>query len=70
MPHSTLTPRQREILEFVRRQLQAGVCPTVREIAAYVGIRWPNGVLCHLDALDRKGQIRRLPRRARNIRLA
>ena len=41
--------------------------PTVREIALAFSIRSPNGVVCHLKALERKGLIRRTPRSSRGI---
>ena len=58
-----LTARQREILNFIRagmRKMQFP--PTVREIGAAFGITSPNGVMCHLKALEKKGWIRRRPR--------
>jgi len=61
-----LTPRQAEALEFIR-QNAAMYGPTIREIAAAMGIRSPNGVVCHLDALERKGLIRRTPMKSRAI---
>jgi repressor LexA len=71
-PGSPLTERQREvynfIVEHVRRQ---GYSPTVRDIGHALGIRSPNGVICHLDALAEKGRIRRaggLPRAIQIIR--
>lgn len=55
-----MTPRQAEVLEFIRAN--SGMYgPTVREIAAQFGIRSPNGVVSHLRALEKKGVIRRRP---------
>ncbi|HID77167.1 MAG TPA: transcriptional repressor LexA, partial [Planctomycetaceae bacterium] len=44
--------------------------PTVREIGRQFGIQSPNGVVCHLKALEKKGLIRREPHMSRAIQLA
>jgi repressor LexA len=68
--HSTLTSRQREIYEFIREKIEArGYPPTVREIGDYFGIKSPNGVMCHLNALVKKGLINRAEQSARAIQL-
>jgi repressor LexA len=65
-----LTERQREILEFLRDFVSTqGTAPTVAEIQAHFRWRSPTTVSEHLDALERRGVIRRTPGRARNIRL-
>jgi repressor LexA len=51
-----LTPRQAEVLEFIRANM-AYYSPTVRQIAQQFNIRSPNGVVCHLKALEKKGLI-------------
>ncbi len=56
----TLTTRQEEVLAFLRDHLaEHGYPPSLREIARGLDIRSPNGVMCHLDALERKGWISR-----------
>lgn len=53
-----LTPRQAEILAFIRDWIaQTGSVPTVRAIAQGFEIKSPNGVRCHLKALHDKGVI-------------
>lgn len=65
-----LTPRQREIYQFIRKKIQGrGYGPTVREIGTEFGIRSPNGVMCHLKALQKKGLIHREPNMSRAIQL-
>jgi repressor LexA len=55
-----LSERQREILTFVRRHLDAhGYPPTVREIGSAVGLTSPSTVHAHLANLERAGLIRR-----------
>jgi len=65
-----LTPRQQEILDLItERIVNRGYGPTVREIGSLTGIRSPNGVMCHLKALEKKGHIRRTAHAARGIEL-
>ena len=65
-----LTPRQREIYEFVKENIMnRGYGPTVREIGNEFGIKSPNGVMCHLKALEKKGLISREPNLSRAIQL-
>src|SRR5262249_26253203 len=65
-----LTPRQKEIYEFIRDKIQGrGYGPTVREIGTEFSIRSPNGVMCHLKALQKKGLIHREPNMSRAIQL-
>src|SRR5260370_22089579 len=55
---SSLTERQREIYDFIRSKIEGrGYGPTVREIGLGFGIKSPNGVMCHLKALEKKGLI-------------
>ena len=65
-----LTERQQEVYEFIREKIRGrGYGPTVREIAEQFGISSPNGVVCHLRALVKKGLITREPNMSRAIRL-
>src|SRR5215831_3191308 len=67
---SQLTERQREIYEFIRTKIESrGYGPTVREIGLGFGIKSPNGVMCHLKALEKKGLIKREGFSARAIQL-
>ena len=59
-----MTPRQQQILDFIRSKR---IAPTVREIGVEFGIKSPNGVICHLKALERQGLIRRGANKARSI---
>lgn len=65
-----LTPRQKEIYHFIRGKIQGrGYGPTVREIGQEFAIKSPNGVMCHLKALQKKGLIHREPNMSRAIQL-
>jgi repressor LexA len=67
---SQLTPRQREIYDFIRSKIEGrGYGPTVREIGQNFDIKSPNGVMCHLKALEKKGLIVREGFSARAIQL-
>src|SRR4051794_35029556 len=67
---SQLTERQREIYDFIRDKIESrGFGPTVREIGEAFEIKSPNGVMCHLNALVKKGLIERTARSARAIQL-
>jgi repressor LexA len=65
-----LTDRQRAVYTFIRDLIQRrGYGPTVREIATEFDIKSPNGVVCHLKALVKKGLILRDANKARAIEL-
>jgi repressor LexA len=65
-----LTKRQQEIFDYVRDKIvNRGYGPTVREIGSEFGIRSPNGVMCHLKALEKKGLIIRQSNMSRAITL-
>ncbi len=66
-----LTPRQREVLDFIREMIEnKGLPPTIREIGESFKIASTNGVRAILSALSRKGYIRRKPLVSRGIELA
>jgi repressor LexA len=68
--HDSLTSRQREIYNFIKSKIQGrGYGPTVREIGLQFQIKSPNGVMCHLKALQKKGLIHREPNMSRAIQL-
>ena len=66
-----LTDRQRVVYEFIRDKIRnRGYGPTVREIGDQFHISSPNGVMCHLKALEKKGLITREPNMSRAIQLS
>lgn len=68
--HPLLTPRQSEILEFIRQALtESGAPPTRDEIARAFGFRSLNAAEQHLQALARKGLIELVAGTSRGIRL-
>ncbi len=65
-----LTKRQASVYDFIRDKIvNRGYGPTVREIGERFDISSPNGVMCHLKALEKKGLIRRQPNKSRAIEL-
>src|SRR5437660_12250260 len=68
---SRLTDRQKQIYDFIRKHIDdKGYPPTVRDIGDSFKIKSPNGVMCHLKALEKKGLITRKGFRARAIMLS
>jgi repressor LexA len=68
MPAPTLTARQREVLEVIQKYLsERGYPPSVREIGEAVGLTSPSTVHAHLNALQRRGYLRRDPTKPRAI---
>lgn len=57
----TLTERQAKILAWIDQYAAEHNrrIPSYREIARAFGVRSPNGVKAHVDALERKGFLRR-----------
>jgi repressor LexA len=65
-----LTPRQQEILDFIKNTVEVlGAPPTRMEIASAFGFASPNAAEDHLKALAKKGAITLEPGSARGIRL-
>ncbi|MBK7645708.1 MAG: transcriptional repressor LexA [Betaproteobacteria bacterium] len=65
-----LTPRQQEILDFIKSTLEVlGAPPTRMEISSAFGFASPNAAEDHLKALAKKGAIVLEPGSARGIRL-
>lgn len=55
-----LTPRQREVLDWIRGYIAANSYPpTIREIGRQFGIRSTNAVTDHLRLIEKKGFITR-----------
>ena len=65
-----LTKQQQLVYDFIRGQIVSrGYGPTVREIGEHKNIKSPNGVMCHLLALERKGMLTRTANKSRAIEL-
>jgi repressor LexA len=59
-----LTDKQQKIYNFIRKHIETkGFPPAIRDICDEFGISSPNGVMCHLKALQKKGYINRVEKR-------
>jgi len=64
-----LTPRQLEIVKFIRTYIaQHEYAPTMQEIADHLGVSKPT-VFEHIEALEARGAIKRQPARSRALEL-
>lgn len=67
-PIGGLTPRQRDVLNFILAHNEAhGCAPSIREIAQGVGLKSAGRVSEILRALAKRDYITRLPHQARSI---
>jgi repressor LexA len=65
-----LTPRQREIYDFLCRFIDAhGHAPTIAEIREHFGLSSPATVHQMISALQREGLIKRIPHASRGIEI-
>ena len=63
-----LTERQHSVLQFIEAQIKKnGYPPTIREIGRHLGIKSTNGVNDHLNALQRKGFVKRQDHKSRTL---
>lgn len=68
MLQEQLTARQKRVFDYIRKCIvEDGYGPTIREIAEEFGFRSPNGVVGHLNALEKKGLINRENNKSRSI---
>jgi repressor LexA len=68
VPEAVLTAKQQQILDFIRHYIEGkGYPPTIRDICKEFEIRSPNGVMCHLRALQKKNKINRNEKLSRGI---
>lgn len=70
MSLANLTKRQYQILKYIYQAIKEnGLPPTLRELGEQFSISSTRGVSDHLEALERKGWIKRERRQSRGIRL-
>lgn len=70
MEKGKISPKQREILEFIKeRILSRGYPPAVREICDAVHLKSTSSVHSHLETLEKNGYIRRDPTKPRAIEI-
>ena len=67
--HPKMTDKQEAIYHFIRKHIETkGFPPAIRDICDEFGISSPNGVMCHLKALQKKGYINRVEKRDNQMR--
>lgn len=70
MSNGTISKKQSEILEYIKKQiLSKGYPPAVREICEAVNLKSTSSVHSHLETLERNGYIRRDPTKPRAIEI-
>lgn len=63
-----LTPRQQQVLDFITEHIdERGYPPTLREIAQHIDTKGTVTAASHLEALERKGYLRREAGSSRGI---
>ena len=70
MAHGRISPKQQEILEYIKETvLKKGYPPAVREICEAVHLKSTSSVHSHLETLGKYGYIRRDPTKPRTIEI-
>lgn len=70
MGYGKITPKQKEILEYIKSQIiNRGYPPAVREICEAVKLKSTSSVHSHLETLEKNGYIRRDPTKPRAIEI-
>lgn len=63
-----LTDRQIAVLDFIRSYSAAhGYAPSIREIGERLKISSPNGVMCHIKSLIKKGALKQSKQNGRGL---
>ena len=70
MGYGKITPKQQEILDFIKSEiLHKGYPPAVRDIREAVHLKSTSSVHSHLETLEKNGYIRRDPTKPRAIEI-
>ncbi len=70
MSQEKITPKQQEILEYIKETiLKKGYPPAVREICEAVKLKSTSSVHSHLETLEKNGYIRRDPTKPRTVEI-
>ena len=70
MSYGKITPKQQEILDFIKSEiLNKGYPPAVRDICEAVHLKSTSSVHSHLETLEKNGYIRRDPTKPRAIEI-
>ena len=70
MAQGKISPKQQEILDYIKSQiLERGFPPAVRDICEAVNLKSTSSVHSHLETLEKNGYIRRDPTKPRAIEI-
>lgn len=70
MAQGKISPKQKEILEYIKNQIiHRGFPPSVRDICEAVNLKSTSSVHAHLETLEKNGYIRRDPTKAKAIEI-
>lgn len=70
MPYGRITPKQQEILDYIKNEiLNRGFPPAVREICEAVNLKSTSSVHSHLEALEKNGISAEMQRNHVRLRL-
>lgn len=70
MSYGKISEKQKQILEYIKSEiLNRGYPPAVRDICEAVNLKSTSSVHSHLEALEKKGYIRRDPTKPRAIEI-
>lgn len=64
-----LTAKQEKVLNFIQEKIQANLPPTIREIAQELGFSSTGTVRDYLEALEKKGYLKRALNKSRSMEL-
>lgn len=67
---NTISPRQLDVLRILHAGITAnGYPPTMREIGEQLKLSGTQGIWSHLDRLEAKGFITKIPKASRTVRI-
>ena len=69
MAYGKISDKQREILDYIKTEINKGYPPTVRDICEAVKLKSTSSVHSHLETLEKNGYIRRDPTKPRAIEI-
>src|SRR4051812_1627097 len=64
-----MTAKGLDVLRFIRDRVDAGLPPTIREVASFLGSTSPNAAMHHIRTLQALGYIERDTHLARGIKI-
>lgn len=66
---NALTKSQKAIFDYIKGEIESGGAPSIEEISIEFGYRSNNSAVQHVQALEKKGYLRRIPGKHRRIEI-